>query len=98
MHVCKILNSKRDKAGNVYSAFEYIADPDIKVCGTISGGGSNIEAALREMWGGWEEKNKNVFVAHETLKIREFNRIVKGWRYAGCHPANIAAFIQDNIK
>jgi hypothetical protein len=44
----EIINSKRDVYGNCYYAFRYTdADTGKEVCGTISGGESNVYAAKR---------------------------------------------------
>lgn len=90
-------NSRRDFAGNCYWAFTFTDHATGKVVrGTISGGESNIKGITF----GWSEKNewdRSIAYNHEELKIREFNRLTKGWPYAGCPCEDIANFIRSEL-
>jgi hypothetical protein len=91
----EIINSKRDVYGNCYYAFRYAdADTGKEVCGTISGGESNVYAAKRYLF----EDSNMIRAINTELKIREFNRLTKTWKYAGCPPEEIADFIKRGIN
>jgi hypothetical protein len=90
-------NSKADAAENCYYAFTWTDNGTGKtVGGKISGGESNVRGIMFEMNGGsWEPHN--VFFTTSELPIREFNRAVKGWNYAGCRPADLVEFIKKGL-
>ena len=92
--ILESLYSKRDRNGNTYWAFRWTdVITGTKVVGTVSGGESNISCIVREMGLDWES-------CHYTLTempIREFNRLTKEWKYAGCPPAELAKYIRDAI-
>lgn len=91
------LHSRRDTYGNVYWAFRYrdVASGRT-VCGTISGGESNVRSIMYAMNGGsWEPRTTHYEVAE--LPIRAFNRETKGWDYAGCTGEDLAAFIRERL-
>ena len=94
--ILEAINSRRDRYGNCYWALRYT---DVKtgktVCGTVSGGESNINA-IRRYWSGdyWDHSVK--FETRE-LGIREFSRLTKDWAYAGCGPEDLAAFIKAKL-
>lgn len=81
-----IYNSRVDFAGNCYYAFEVTDSDGHSVRATISGGERNITAAFPEVG----------YNASE-LKIREFDRMVKGWPYAGCPPDEIRKFTLNQL-
>lgn len=91
------INSRRDSFGNCYWAFTYTDHQTGKtVQGTVSGGESNVRSIMHELNGGnWEPRN----VAFNTreLPIREFNRLTKGWSYAGCTGTELVAFIRREL-
>lgn len=93
-HVFTAHYSKRDFYGNCYWGFTYTNTANGKsVSGKISGGESNIRAAIPELnGGGWD--NNYIFNTQEN-KIRDFNRMTKEWPYAGCAPAEIAKFCKE---
>jgi hypothetical protein len=95
--ILEIINSKRDLNGNCYWAFVAVETATGKQCvGSISGGESNILAARRYL-PGVTEPSSNVRYSCAEMPIREFNRRVKGWPYAGCCPDAIAQFITENL-
>lgn len=96
----EILNSRLDVNGNRYWAFrftDFITGRE--VVATYSGGESNARAMLH----GWnpdqpQDWDRSIMVEESELKIREFNRLVKDWPYAGCEPAELRQFVKDRIK
>jgi|WetSurMetagenome_2_1015567.scaffolds.fasta_scaffold121264_2 hypothetical protein len=84
--VVEYVKSKPDMYGNVYNfvAFTRIEDGAIAK-GYISGGVSNVESAMLEMFGNW----KNFKVIVSEVGIRELNRLVKGEKYLGCTSEDI---------
>lgn len=89
------IHSRRDVHGNVYYAFCFDSS-DGKTCNAkISGGQSNIKAIRLHLNGEWDDK---ITFSDEELKIREFDRLVKDWPYAGCRPDELAQWIRDNLK
>jgi len=93
--------SKRDRAGNCSWAFRYTDHASGKtVCATISGGESNIYGILRETdeakrTNDWDRSVR--FECH-ALKIRGWNRLTKGWGYAGCVPADLYKYIKAQLS
>ncbi len=90
--------SKKDAAGNCYWSFRYTEIATGKdVVGTISGGESNLECMCRYM-----HPNSYGYTNHDELycsksielKIRDYDKMVKDWPYAGCVPQDIAKFIK----
>jgi len=90
-----IYNSRPDFAGNCYYAFTY-SENGKSVSGKISGGESNIRAAIYDLFNG--DCTKTFHMYEKDMKIRDFNKMVRDWKYAGCEPAKIAAWIKNNIK
>lgn len=87
------IHSRRDTYGNCYWAFRYTCHETGKtIVGTISGGESNINA-IRYGWLGADGWNPHIMARTTELPIREFNRLVKGWEYAGCSPDSLKSFI-----
>ncbi len=90
------INSRRDFYGNCYWAFIYTDCKTGKmVKGKVSGGSSNVRSiayAENKRW-----VNNFQFIETE-LPIREFNRHVKGWKYAGCTGEELLAFIRAELR
>lgn len=94
--ILECINSRADLYGNRYWAFKYTdSETGNTVCGKISGGESNVYAIVREMGQTAETIH---YVLTRDVAIREFNRMVKTWRYAGCRPEELVAFINRNLK
>lgn len=88
--------SKRDRAGNCYWAFTLTdAETGKTVNGKISGGESNLDSMIYYLngkdWGG------NYYSAVQEKPIREFNRLVKEFPYAGCAPEQLAEFVRKGL-
>ena len=90
-------NSKADRAGNRYWAFQWFDHETGKVvCAKISGGESNINA-IRAYWNnpqGWDDC---IVCLSKELGIREFAKLTKDWTYAGCNPEDLAKFIRNSL-
>ena len=97
------INSSSDTSGNRYWAFRYTDTSTGKqVCGTISGGESNISAILRYMpeinTDGFTDWGAVYYTRHE-LKKREFRALTADWAYAGCRPEDeLVPFIQKALS
>lgn len=91
------LNSKGDRFGNRYFAFIYTDhNTGRAVRATISGGKSNVESLMYALNGGsWEPRN--VLWSERELAIRQYNREVKGWPYAGCTGEDLARFVRAEL-
>lgn len=91
------LNSRPDNAGNRYFAFVYTDHTTGRTArGTVCGGESNVRQILFELNGGsWEPRN--VLTTARELPIREYNRTIKGWPYAGCTGPQLAAFVRAEL-
>lgn len=90
-------NSRRDIYGNCYWAFSYCDNQSGReICGTVSGGRSNVSGILYYLNGGSFEP-RNVSFSNQELPIREFNRMTKDWPYAGCLPEELAKFIRAGL-
>jgi hypothetical protein len=85
--------SKRDRNGNCYWALEYT---DFKtgrmVCGTVSGGESNIYQVIYK-WQGAESFHRGIVWRVQEHGIRDFNRMTKEWAHAGCSGDELQRFI-----
>jgi hypothetical protein len=93
--IMEIINSKRDTYGNCYYAFRYTdANSGQEVVGTISGGESNVYAAKRYL----AEDANEIRAIYSELPIRQFNRLTKDWKHAGCPPEEIARFIKRSLN
>jgi hypothetical protein len=95
-----IINSKRDFAGNTYYAFRYLDCESGKVvCGKISGGYSNIDVARCYINNDkfTMQSESKINIETQELKIRDYNKEVKGWSYAGCTPHQISDFIKKEL-
>jgi hypothetical protein len=84
--------SERDLYGNCYWAMRYTDHETGRVvCGTISGGESNIAAVRRQERGQWDD---GIAFRTVAMKKREFKRLTADWCYAGCAPADLYAYIK----
>ena len=89
------INSRADLYGNRYWAFKYTDCASGKtICGKISGGESNVASIIREMGQSYLTVS---YMRIEDMPIREFNRTVKQWEYAGCRPEELVSFINKNL-
>jgi len=89
------INSKMDRNGNTYWALRYTDfETGQVICGTISGGESNIDCVRRHMGvvDGWDY---GIMRQNLELPIREYNRLTKDWKYAGCSPEELAGYIRS---
>ena len=88
---------KRDSSGNCRWALRYMDHKTGKiVCGCVSGGESNIRGILRH-WNNPDDWDRSVGFDVRGMAIREFNRMVKDWEYAGSRPEDLAAFIREKL-
>ena len=92
--ILQIINSKRDRYGNCYWAFQYT---DTKsgnaVRGAISGADSNILAAMRYV----PCEGLELHYTTKEVGCREFDRLTKDWPYAGCTPEELAKWINKEL-
>ena len=90
--------SKPDFAGNCYWAFRYT---DLKTGKTveakISGSESNI-AGIRFEWSKKNEWDRSICFDVVPMAIRAFDRLTKGWPYAGCSPEELRAYIKKELE
>ena len=94
MKILTIHTSKADIYGNCCHAFTYGEKPEGKSCSAKSGPNADWvpHAELgNKCWDHW-------IVIKETSPIRQFNKLVKGWAYAGCTPQDNWEFIQREAK
>ena len=90
------LYSRRDRNGNTYWALRYTCHASGRsVHGTISGGESNIFCASQYLDA---PEYGRTLQRTQDFPIREFNRLTKGWEYAGCEPREIAAWIRKKLS
>jgi hypothetical protein len=93
--ILECLNSKGDSYGSRYWAFRWIdTATGREVEGTVCGGESNISAIVREMGLTWQTCR----YTRREMGIREFNRMTKDWRHAGCRPEALAAYIRRALN
>jgi len=93
-----IINSRRDRAGNCYWAFEYLDHKTGKVVRGLTVGGESNILAIRLGWSKPKEWDRSVRTESKEIGIREYDKLRKEWSYAGCDPADIAAFIRKGLK
>ncbi len=92
-----IINSQGDRYGNRYWAFTYQDTQTGKtVSGTISGDDSNLSSTASHHI--HTEMPGRVSTTRLELPIRQFDRLTKGWAYAGCPPADIGAWIEKALQ
>lgn len=96
MKLISIYTSKPDTYGNCYHAFTYTQKPEGKTCSGYTASACNVDHVPNLVDGGkcWD----HWIVIRETLPIRQFNKLVKGWAYAGCTPRDNWEFIQREAK
>lgn len=96
--------SNPDTAGNVYWAFRYTGQPNNKsdiltakpsVCGTISGGESNLRVMVSRLE---VELGDEIYFHIEKCPIRLFDKMIKNWDHAGCTPAELEKFVLKGLK
>jgi hypothetical protein len=93
--ILECVNSVRDLNGNCYWGFSYTdTETGKKVCGTVSGGESNVTMIIRALGMEWA----NVYYIRRELPKREFSRLTKSWNYAGCAAEALADYIQKELK
>lgn len=92
-----IYNSKRDIYGNCYYAFSFIEYETGKVVqGTISGNNISMVPYYWTVPNSWDN-SKPFIIQEQELKIREFNRLTKSWKYAGCNPKELVTYIKKEL-
>jgi hypothetical protein len=92
--VLEALYSKRDRNGNCYWAFRYTdAAAGKQACGTVSGGESNVYSIKRGM--GFE--SGEVYFSVNEMPIREFSRLTKSWKHAGCTAEDLAKYVRESL-
>lgn len=98
--VVHIYYSRLDRAGNNYYAFTALDPATIKaVNGTVSGTDNNIRVAELHLRGRWPETGEPRWdVSVTAMPIRKYERLVKGWPYAGCAPEEILKFIRKGLS
>lgn len=91
------ISSRTDSCGNREWAMRYTDFATGKVIGAkISGGDSNI-MGIRRHWNvpdGWDD---SLMTESFELKIREFNRLTKGWPHAGCRSEDLANWLRQQL-
>jgi hypothetical protein len=92
--ILEALYSKRDRNGNCYWAFRYTdSESGKQVCGTVSGGESNVRSLA---YGMGFQSGEFYFTVSES-PIREFNRLTKSWKHAGCTQEQLAQYVRDYL-
>lgn len=94
-----IYNSRQDKFGNCYWAFQITAaGTRWSVQATSSGSGNNIRQAELYLRGRWPETGEpRWYITEQELPIRKFDRMVKKWPHAGCGGDEILEYIKNQI-
>lgn len=88
-----IHNSKRDIYGNCYWAFTYTDHATGKVVQGTGACESNIKSGLRQL-----HPDNGILIHDDEMKIREFNRFTKGFKYAGCVGSDVARWINLQLS
>lgn len=90
-------HSRRDQAGNCYWAFRCI-EPMTggMVEGRHGGGDANLQQALWDLDGD-APPGRKVLRIEKEMGVREFERYVKEFPYAGCAGGSIAKHIADGL-
>lgn len=95
-YTLECVNSRADVYGNRYYGFIYTDHESGKqVRAMISGGESNVNSIAYHM-SGEQWVDDHIYTRYE-LPIREFNRLTKGWEYAGCRGDELAAYIKAKL-
>jgi hypothetical protein len=93
--ILECFNSKRDRNGNCYWAFRWTdTQTGESVAGQVSGGESNVGSIMYGM-------GLTCETCHHTrteMGIRDFNRMVKTWPYAGCTKEELAHFVRKGLQ
>jgi hypothetical protein len=95
-YILTIYSSKPDMYGNSYHAFTFL---DIAADKCVEGDTASADNAdgMRRHWNVENDWDRTIDVRREELPIRQFNRYIKGWEYAGCLPKDIADFIRKKL-
>lgn len=89
---------KADVYGNRYWSFRFVdCESGREYAGTISGGESNIDGIRRCGLYGVDGWDSSIRTERIDLKCREYDRMTKGWPYAGCVPTEIASRIAQEV-
>jgi hypothetical protein len=94
--VIDCVSSLRDRAGNCYFAFTFTnCETGKGYSGTVSGGESNVKQIIFELCGqSWTGADAYHFTWN-ALPIRQYERMTKGWPYAGCLGEEIVKRIRE---
>lgn len=92
-------NSKIDRGGQCYWAFRWVDHATGKVVeAKHCGGEGNISAIRRYINPELDDWDRSVQCISQELSIREFDRMVKDWAYAGSNPEDLAVYIRTKLK
>lgn len=97
-YILEIIRSCPDTYGNTYCAFFF---QSTETCNSVSGqmgsgSGENARAALYHLNG--QKHVQNCHTTVNEIKIRDFNHLVKTWKFAGDSPevlAKLMASVND---
>ena len=93
-----VVNSKQDRIGNCYWAFRFYDYATGKeVCATGGGCESNIKG-IQRCWNNGDDWDRTINIVNLELGIKDFNKMTKGWEYAGCLPEEMATFIRTKLR
>ncbi len=95
------LYSERDRAGNCHWALRYTSHTTGRVvCGTVSGGESNIYAILRETDAARKANDwdRSILFRCDQLQARQFKNLTADWPHAGCNPVDLYQFIKRGLR
>lgn len=93
----EIINSKRDRFGNVQYAFRFVDHATGKTAeGKISGGESNIYG-MRMGWSKPKEWDRGIQIFYIEMRERDFNALTKDWEYAGCSPDDLRDWTRKKL-
>lgn len=94
-----IYNSRCDVNGNRYWAFTFTDNRSGVTVSAMADHGSNVETIARaynhKTKGDWD---RGIAFHSQELPIRQFDRMVKGWNYAGCTGEDLAAWVRKALK
>jgi len=86
----QIFVSRPDICGNTYGAFAYTDHVTGKVVKGLVGSHGNLACTYRHSDG---------YLVHETqMPIRQWNRLVKGWDYAGDGCDDTKRWVAEGLK
>jgi hypothetical protein len=96
--ILNIHHSKRDTSGNVYWAFSYTdTETGNSVNGHHTGGESNLRGITRHLGSPNGDWNRGIHITVNEYPIREFDRMIKDWDYAGCRSEDAAQWIRQRL-